>query len=240
MSITERIIAHRGASAYSPENTLAAFAKAGAMGCPVVEFDVMLSADLQPFVFHDDALSRTTGARGEFSSATAAFISRLSAGSWFADIYHNEKIPTLHETIQLLTAKNMQANIEIKPVNGMIEQTVSIILGEILRYWPYDKPLPLVSSFDVNALKLCRSIAPEMPLGLLLDAWQDNWLSVAKQLSCFSVHINQRVLNARRVSLVKATKHKLFAYTVNHKRRANQLLSWGVDAIFSDYPDLLA
>lgn len=86
---------------------------------------------------------------------------------------------------------------------------------------------------------LCRSIAPEMPLGLLLHEWDKDWLQKAKQLECYSIHFNRKILTADRVKAVKDQGYVVCAYTVNRKRLAKKLFDWGVDALFSDYPDLL-
>ena len=138
-----------------------------------------------------------------------------------------------------LSFSGIQANIEIKPYKGAVEQTTVAVLSHIHRYWPQGKDLPLVSSFEWDALVLCRSIAPEMPLGLLLHEWDNDWLQKAKQLECYSIHFNRKILTAERVKAVKDQGYLVCAYTVNRKRLANKLYDWGVDAIFSDYPDLL-
>lgn len=240
MLVVDKIIGHRGASAYAPENTLAAFNKALALGCRFIEFDVMCSADGEPFVFHDDNLKRTTNGRGDIGLVESAYLQTLDAGSWFSRQFKDERIPHFKEALQWLTSSDVQANVEIKPYKGMEEQTTIAVMSHINRYWPAEKALPLVSSFSWDALSLCRSIAPEMPLGLLLDAWDAQWLQKAKQLQCFSIHFNRRVLTAERVKAIKAQGYILCAYTVNRKRLANKLFHWGVDAVFSDYPDLLA
>ncbi|KTC81489.1 glycerophosphodiester phosphodiesterase [Legionella brunensis] len=236
----DKIIGHRGASAYAPENTLAAFDKALALGCRYLEFDVMVSADGEPFVFHDDSLKRTTNGQGEVGLVTAEYLQSLDAGRWFSRHYRGEKIPHFREAIEWLTFSNAQANIEIKPYPGTTEQTTVAVLSHINRYWPQNKPLPLVSSFDFAALTLCRSLAPEMPLGLLLDEWDKDWLQKAQELQCYSVHYSKRALTAARVQEVKAQGYALLVYTVNRKRLAKKLFDWGVDAVFSDYPDLLS
>ena len=236
----ERLIGHRGAAAYAPENTMVSFDKACALGCHFVEFDVMLSADGQAFVFHDETLKRTTNGRGEFGLVTAEYLRSLDAGGWFAKKFRGEKIPSLLDTIQWLTASGVHANIEIKPYPGTTEQTVIAVLTHINRYWPQDKKLPLISSFDLDALTLCRSISPEIPLGLLLDTWQDNWLQLVRDLHCFSVHLSRRAVTEKRVIAIKQQGYVVYVYTVNRKRQANKLLNWGVDAVFSDYPDLLS
>ncbi len=237
--ILEKVIGHRGASAYAPENTLVAFEKAYATGCRMIEFDVMLSADGEAFIFHDDVLERTTNGKGGFGVASAEYISGLDAGKWFSSRFRGEIIPTFKEVIEWLAANDMQANIEIKPYPGTAEQTTMTVLAQLNQLWPEHKPLPLVSSFDLNVLNLCRSIAPELPLGLLLEEWHDNWLQLAQDLHCYSVHLNRRLLSQKRIHEIKRYEYKLLTYTVNRRQLAKKLLQWGVDAIFSDYPDLL-
>lgn len=234
-----QIIAHRGASAYAPENTLASFNKAWSMGARMVEFDVMLSADGEPFVFHDDNLKRTTNGQGEFGQVSAEYIRSLDAGSWFSNQFSSEKVPSLLTTLQWILAKDMQANIEIKPYPGMTEQTTVAVLTHLNRYWPHGKNLPLVSSFDLKALSLCRSLSPEIPIGMLLHEWDDDWLSMSRKLSCYSIHLNAKIVTKARIEAMKAEGYFVYVYTVNHQRLARQLFAFGVDAVFSDYPDLL-
>lgn len=234
-----QIIGHRGASAYAPENTIASFMKAKCLGCHFVEFDVMLSADGQPFVFHDETLKRTTNGRGEFGKVSAEYIQSLDAGKWFSNQFLNEKIPSLLTVLEWLLASNVKANIEIKPYPGTTEQTTVAVLTHLNRYWPQEVPFPLVSSFDLDALTLCRSLSPELPLGLLLDKWDENWLKLAKNLDCYSVHLSTRAATQARVQDIKSAGYVVYVYTVNSQSLARKLFSWGVDALFSDYPDLL-
>lgn len=239
MLVVDKIIGHRGAAAYAPENTLASFNKALALGCRFIEFDVMCSADGEPFIIHDDNLKRTTDGKGEVGKVDGSYLQTLDAGSWFSKQFKGEPIPHFTEVLQWLSHSPVQANVEIKPFPGTVEQTTTSVLSTIQRYWPPNKQLPLISSFEWDALTLCRSIAPEIPIGLLLDQWDKKWLDKAKQLECFSIHFNKRVLTEARVNEVKAHGYLVCAYTVNSKRLANKLFNWGVDSVFSDYPDLL-
>lgn len=239
MLLVDKVIGHRGASAYAPENTLAAFDKAFALGCRFVEFDVMCSVDGEPFVIHDESLKRTTNGIGEVGLVDANYLQSLDAGAWYSRQYKGEKLLPFKEMLQWLSFSGVQANIEIKPYPGAMEQTTVAVLSHIHQYWPEGKEWPLVSSFDWDALLLCRSIAPEMPLGLLMHDWQEGWLQKAMQLTCFSVHLNRKIVTPERVKQIKEQGYLICVYTVNRKRLANKLLSWGVDAVFSDYPDLL-
>jgi glycerophosphoryl diester phosphodiesterase len=237
--VVDKVIGHRGASAYAPENTIAAFDKALLSGCRLIEFDVMCSVDGEPFLFHDDNLKRTTNGRGEFGLVDSTYVQSLDAGSWFSKQFKGESVPHLRDALKWFSFSGIQANIEIKAYKGTLEQTTIAVLSHIHRFWPQGKDLPLISCFDWNALVLCRSIAPEMPLGLLLHEWDEQWLQKAKQIDCYSIHFNRRILTAERVKAAKDQGYVVFAYTVNRKRLANKLFSWGVDAVFSDYPDLL-
>lgn len=240
MLISNSIIGHRGAAAYAPENTMSSFDKALTLGCNWIEFDVMLSADGEAFIFHDDTLKRTTNGRGQFGLVNADYVQSLDAGSWFSRQFKGEKIPSFREVIQWLVFTDINANVEIKPYPRTTEQTTVAVLSCINQFWPANKALPLVSSFDHDALTLCRTLSPELPLGLLLDSWDDNWQKKAAELQCYSIHLNKRILTAKRVQAIKAAGYQLYAYTVNRRRQARKLLDWGVDAVFSDYPDLLS
>ena len=234
-----QVIGHRGAAAYAPENTLASFKKAYALGCRFVEFDVMLSLDGVPFIFHDESLNRTTTGSGEFGLATSDYIQSLDAGKWFSKQFRFEKIPTLRETLGWLSETGVQANIEIKPYPGCVEQTTTAVLAHINDYWSKGKALPLISSFDRDALRLCCRLYPALPRGLLFQSWQDNWLDLAQELSCFSIHIPSRSVTQKRIDAIHEAGFKVCVYTVNKRNLANKLFDWGVDAVFSDYPDVV-
>ena len=230
-----QLIGHRGARGLAPENTISAFEKARELGCNFIEFDVMLSSDGIPFIFHDENIKRTTNGRG----LTAEYLQSLDAGRWFSKKFKGEKIPTLNEAIQWLNTTNIRANIEIKPYPGTTDETTIALLTHLNRYWPADKELPLISSFSLEALTLTRSISPEIPIGFLMHKWQDNWQKIAKDLNCYSIHLNYKIAKSARIEAIKQEGYMVYIYTINSKRKAKKLFSLGVDAIFSDYPDLL-
>lgn len=236
---TNPLIAHRGASAYAPENTFAAFEKALALQAKMIEFDVVLSKDGEPFIFHDTNLERTSNGKGEIGLVDKDYIQGLDAGSWFSRRFGAEKIPTLKALLQWVMDKDVQLNIEIKPAKNKIDETVIAVLSQINQYWPHERPLPLVSSFEIQALQLCRSLSPELPLGFLLHKWDKSCIDKARDLDCWSMHVNYKLLNMSRIQAIKAAGFQLFAYTLNKKSMAKKLLDSGVDALFTDYPDLL-
>ncbi|MDK1020738.1 MAG: glycerophosphodiester phosphodiesterase family protein, partial [Candidatus Hydrogenedentes bacterium] len=108
------IIAHRGASAYAPENTLAAFSLAADMGADWFELDCTLTKDGEVIVIHDDTIGRTTGAEGTVLEMTLAELKRYDAGTWFDPKFAEERLPTLGEALDLAKDRRIGVYIEIK------------------------------------------------------------------------------------------------------------------------------
>ena len=133
----------------------------------------------------------------------------------------------------------MQANFEIKPYPGQAVETTQAVMRSIHSYWSPDKTAPLVSSFDLEALRLARQLSANMPLGLLMDKWQSNIVDLADELRCVSVNLSRRAATKARVALIKEAGYLVYVYTINKKQQALQLFEMGVDAVFSDHPDLL-
>ncbi len=234
-----QIIAHRGASAYAPENTLSAFKQAKVLGASMVEFDVMLEASGIPIVIHDFDLKRTTSGKGKVTETNYQKIRELDAGRWFSKRYQGEHIPKLEEVLELLGDIKLNANIEIKSSNQRQSETAQNVLSVINQCWPMHLEEPIISSFDFEVLARIREISPDTRIGLLFDTWQADWLDKVKEFNAVSVHFNHRQLNKKRIEEIKQHDVLLLAYTVNRARRAVKLLGLGVDAIFTDYPDLL-
>jgi glycerophosphoryl diester phosphodiesterase len=228
------VIAHRGASKFAPENTLPAFLKAKALGARWVEFDVMLAACGEAVVIHDETLDRTTNGKGNVCDHPYSYIKTLDAGSWFDAVFAGAHVPSFAEVIRLLHQQGLSANVEIKAVEGQEEKTVQKILHEIERHWAADQAPPLISSFSETILRMVRQHAPNALLAFLMDEWMADWRVICDALHCVSVNVNHLILNAERVSEIKATNRYLLSYTVNESQRAQTLFSYGVDAVFSD------
>jgi glycerophosphoryl diester phosphodiesterase len=238
------VIGHRGACGYAPENTLVSFKKAASLGAQWVEFDVKLSHDGELVVFHDDVLDRTTNGTGLLEKYSYQELAQLDAGSWFDPIFRGEKIPTLANVITCLEQHGLQANIEIKPNKDQEEETAIKTVNFLNEHWPAKLALPLISSFSFKSLVLVhemnmRSQKPSFPIGLLLDHWDNNWMSVALVLRCASIHCKESIITKERAKQVKDEGYKLLVYTINQLVRARELWSLGVDSVFSDFPDRL-
>src|SRR5262245_34742321 len=110
-------VAHRGASARAPENTLAAFREAIRLGADAIELDVQLSADGVPMVIHDLTVDRTTNGHGSVASFASRDLRRLDAGAWYSSRFRGERIPTLEEALECARGR-CGLNIEIKELPG--------------------------------------------------------------------------------------------------------------------------
>lgn len=233
------VIGHRGARGHAPENTLASLKKAAELGVSWVEFDVMLAECGTPVIIHDITLERTTDGTGEVGHIPYTDLITLDAGSWFSPAFAGEHIPTLVEMIAGCGLHNLAANIEIKPYPGTEIATALKVIEIVMQAWPTHLPQPLLSSFSIESLKTVRNVSKTCSLGLLLDTWDVDWIEIATALNCVSVHQWDEIVDEQHVQQIKAAGFFPLVYTVNEKQRYEQLRSWGVVSVFSDYPDRL-
>ena len=232
-----KVVGHRGAASHAPENTLAGFRAAKALGAGWVEFDVHLTADGRCVVIHDDLIDRTTDGQGEVGQMTLEELASFDAGAWFDPRFTGETIPTLEEVIDLLGALNLGANVELKPSPGVEDETAAATLDLLRAAWPDHLPPPLVSSFDYRSLEVACEVAPEIARGLLLEKVTDDWRSQVEAIEATTLHCGHTLLTPARAKEIRAAGYPLFCYTVNHGGRAQELFGWGVSGVFSDVPD---
>ena len=232
-----KVVGHRGAASHAPENTLAGFRAAKALGCSWVEFDVHLTADGRCVVIHDDLIDRTTDGQGEVGAMLLEELASYDAGAWFDPRFAGETIPTLEEVIDLLGALGLGANVELKPSPGFEDATAVATMALLRAAWPAHLPRPLVSSFDYRSLEVAREVAPEIARGLLLETVTDEWRSLAEAIEATTIHCGHTPLTQARAKEIRTAGYPLFCYTVNHAGRAEELFGWGVTGVFSDVPD---
>ncbi len=237
LSFLPPVIAHRGASAYAPENTMAAFVKAAQMGAKWVEFDVMLSADGTPIIFHDELLDRTSNGWGDPGQFDYAYLRTLDAGSWFDYPFAGERIPDLLTVVNFLRSMKMSANIEIKPLPGQETQLVKTVLQQMQPFLQDQQSTFLFSSFSIDALRLLRKNSSSCLMGLLMHEWLSDWQVICDDLNCVSVHLNSEIVSPHGVKKIKDTGRAVLSYTVNSPQQALEFYSWGVAAVFTDVPD---
>jgi len=231
LKIPHGIIAHRGASAEAPENTLAAFQLAHDLGAAWVEFDVMLSQDGVPVVIHDMDLDRTTNGHGKVVDYTLEELQRLDAGK-------GEKIPTLARTLELLQSLGLGANLEIKPNLNQEVETAEAVLVEVNKLWKQSPDLLLLSSFALDSLRRVHQLEPHWSRGLLLESWNEPWLSLAEIYAVQTVNGPENVTHSQ-VKAIKQAGYDVLVYTIDDPIRAKECWDWGVTAVFTNNPRLL-
>ena len=174
-----RIIAHRGAGALAPENTLAAMRLAARLGCRAVEFDVMLTADGVPLLIHDETLERTTDGSGRVAAQRFAVLRALDAGVSHGAAFRGEPMPTLEEALDLCAELDLWANVEIKPAAGYEAQTGSVVGRQLTQQQRYRG---VVSSFSPQALAAARLAAPQLGYALLVAAIPADWWRATRSI----------------------------------------------------------
>ncbi|MEW2073421.1 glycerophosphodiester phosphodiesterase [Streptomyces sp. NPDC017966] len=248
------VIAHRGASAYAPENTLAAVDKAAALGVDWVENDVQRTRDGELVVLHDDSLQRTTDVEEVFPDRapwkvkdfTAAEIARLDAGSWFGSAYAGARVPTLEQFLHRVERHRQKLLLEIKNPQlypGIERQIVKVLGNEGWLDRPHVRNRLIVQSFSADSVRTVHDLRPAVKTGFLgtppvsdLPAYAD-----------FTDQINPShgSLSAGYVAAVHALKGahgkplEVCAWTVNDAAAARRVAGFGVDGIITDTPDVV-
>jgi glycerophosphoryl diester phosphodiesterase len=159
------VVAHRGASADRPENTLGAFDAAATAGADIIEFDLRLTADGVPVVLHDEDLSRTTDGRGLVRETRLSEIKQLDASRGRGP---RQEVPTLAEALAVIGPTGAGVDIEVKSLGGPDPGRHDLLEAalEVLDEARFPGPV-LVSSFNGLTLQRSRELAPRLPTGFL-------------------------------------------------------------------------
>lgn len=221
------IIAHRGASAEKPENTLAAFQRALELGVDGIELDVQLSRDGVPVVFHDSSLRRLTGQSGRLTDKTWRELQTLR-------IAGTEPIPRLTDVLALTRGRvvvqiELKRGVKVAPVWQAIRQARAaewVIFG----------------SFELGLLRAAARLAPAIPRMLITEG-RGGAQKILRQLAAVGasgVSADHRAVTGREfVHTLQARGVALWCWTVNDAATARRLAGWGVAGLLGDNPDLL-
>jgi glycerophosphoryl diester phosphodiesterase len=229
------VIAHRGASGHAPENTMAAFKKAVALGATFIETDLQLSRDARFVAIHDATLDRTTNGQGAVHDMTMPELRRLDAGSWFGSEFAGERIPMLEEILEFSRKNDVVFYLELKPggswggehaLIGALRES-----GEI--------PRAVVISFDALVVRSLRKIEPTLMTGLLYDGKFENPLEKAVEVGARQLAVRGDLVTPALLAEARKKDLQVVCWTVNHPAHMRMLMVAGVDGIMSDYPDRL-
>ncbi|MET7314959.1 glycerophosphodiester phosphodiesterase family protein [Streptomyces thermoviolaceus] len=249
------VVAHRGASAYAPENTLPAVDKAAALGIGWVENDVQRTKDGELVVLHDDTLVRTTDAEQVFPDRapwrvrdfTAAEIARLDAGSWFSPAFAGTRVPTLRQYLRRAERDGTRLLLEVKNPElypGIERQILDVLDSE---GWLDRRHLAgrlIVQSFSADSVRTVHALRPAVETAFLgSPATAD-----LPRYAAFADAVNPQAgsLSAAYVAAVHALTGphgrplKVFTWTVDNPSVARTAAGYGVDGIISNKPDVVS
>lgn len=212
-------IGHRGAKGHSPENTLASFEKAIALGVDMIELDVWLSSDKIPMVIHDETIDRTTSKMGLVTDYNTKELQHLG-------------IPTLRDVFELVDNR-CEINVEIKTFSA-----TQAVLNLIAKN-TFNQSKILISSFDWNALQEVRFHDEDIRIGVLTETDLDLAMAFAKFIKAEAIHPYYHLLTAENVEKIKEKGFKVFPWTINEPEDITFVKSLEVDGIITDFPERL-
>jgi glycerophosphoryl diester phosphodiesterase len=234
------VIAHRGSSAYAPENTLAAFTLAAEQGADAIELDVDLTRDGHVVVMHDATVGRTTDGQGRVADLTLDEIRRVDAGAWKDAVFKGERVPLLEEVFEAV-GRRVLINVEIKGMllhgHGLEEEVAALLEKHGL----IDRAV--ISSFNPFALRRAKHIDPRLACGLIYAPdlpifLRDAWLApLIPGLNARHPHHSQ--VNRGMVDQFHARGLAVNVGTVKQAAIARRMAQAGVDGLMGDDPVLI-
>lgn len=232
ISVPDRaiVIAHRGASAYAPENTMAAVLRAIDDQADLVEIDVQETADGEVVVFHDSDFMRLAGQRLKIRDATLAQLADIDVGSRFSDDFRSERVPTLAAVLAACKGKT-RLNIELKYYghNQQLEERVATRVEEAGM-----ESQVVLMSLDPTGIARMKSLRPNWTVGLLASAS----LGDMTTLKADFLAINARFVTQDFLRSARARRKPVYAWTVDDPVTMSHLLTLGVDGLITNKPDV--
>ncbi len=243
------IIAHRGASALAPENTIVAFKKAIESDADGIEFDVRLTKDEIPIVFHDATLKKVSNKAVCVSKLCLEELQRIQKiGEWFnrkfptkaSEEFLNEKIPTLEELLDFLRDFQGKIYLEIK---GTEKQT--LLLSEKIKEITESNHLfkqIVFKSFRLKAIERLKEILPKARTAALFDprivtlSGKIKIIQKATELGADEISIHYSLATEKFIRAAKASGFYVVTWTVDNPRWIQKALKIGIDALITNDP----
>lgn len=235
MRLRPLVCAHRGRSGVAPENTLAAFEEAVAIGADFLELDVRRSADGEIVCMHDAAVDRTTNGTGAVADLTLAELRALDAGSWKDQRYAGERIPLLSEVLAQI-APRLVVDIEIKQ-RGIAPQVMELIrAADALRR-------VTVISFDLGDVRMAKDIEPTLACGLITSGPGEGPDAVPTLIAS-ALGAGANFISCHHAAVTPALVREchlaglvLMAWTMDAPEDIARMIDLQVDALVSNYPE---
>lgn len=236
MSTKPLVWAHRGASGYAPENTLAAFQKAVDLDADGVELDIQLTKDDQIVVIHDETIDRTSDGKGWVKDYTLEELRAFNYNRTKPEYKHAD-IPTMREVFELLKPTKLFINIEIKTGVVFYEKIEEKILALTKEMGMEDRVC--YSSFNHYTVTRIHELKPDAEVGFLYADGPIDMPSYGVKHGVNALH--PALYNLQYDGFVKECKEKglkLNVWTVNERPYMEMCCQYGVDAIITNYPDI--
>lgn len=230
------VLGHRGASADAPENTLAAFRVAIEQGADGVELDVRRCATGEVVVFHDEDASRIAGVPLRVADARLAELRALDVGAHREPRFRGERIPLLGEVLDALPGAFV--NVELKSGGRRADVGLAAAVARVLRAQRAGGRA-IVSSFDYRLVVAFRLAAPEIPVGLLVEAERPRPLLTAlaaRLVGPAAIHPDRRLVTPARARAWRERGLALCVWTVDDPEEARGLAALGAAAIITNVP----
>ena len=237
-----RVIAHRGASATHPENTLAAFDAALAEGCNGLELDLQLSRDGVPVVYHDRTLRKVGGGARAVHQADWVEIARLDTGGWLDRRYAGERVASLDHVLKRYARRTrLLLHLKVRPGDKRAGVHVALAdaLVERIRKLRLTRRV-MVLCFDLDTLELITERVTGIPTVLNLRAPRQMTRSLSEALGRVSaLSVDVRTISPRIVAAVHDAAKPMLTYTCNTRGAVRRALAAGADGLMSDRPGWL-
>lgn len=227
------VIAHRGASSYAPENTLAAFDLALEMGVRQIELDVDFTRDGHIVVIHDDTVDRTTNGSGPVTSHTLAALRELDAGSSFAARFAGARIPTFEEVLERYQGR-AHIHTEIKGRSPQLARETA----DLIRRHGMARDVTM-TSFQYARLEELRSHAPELPAGWLIRELTDATVAQARAIGLAQICPRANTVTPELVRSLHAEGFVVRAWGVTTEALMREVVEAGADGMTANFPDRL-
>lgn len=243
------IIAHRGASAFAPENTMAAFRRAITDGAEGIEFDVRLAKDGVPVVFHDATLSRVSNKRGLLSGYTSEELSKIDVGSWFNRLSNKtsnedfsvETVPTLSQVLDLLRSYEGLIYIELKCRAKEIEQLSKAVCQVIEN--SFLLPQIIIKSFQLEAIPFIRKLCPEVqtaalfaPKIMTILQKEKRLFNIAREIGANQISIHRSLATGKLMKIAEKDNLPVTIWTADNPRWVRRSIELGITAIITNNP----
>lgn len=230
------VIAHRGASADAPENTMPAF-ELGFAHARWLETDVQPTVDGVPVLLHDDDVDRTTDGHGPVRQTSYAGLRKLDAGTWFAPEHAGVRVPALSE---LLAALPDDARVLLEIKGPHTDAQLTAILDAVEGSDVDDRVL--LQSFERDELARLHRMRPGRPLGLLTEQWDDDPVAACAAYDAIAYNPGYRLWRGRQKDLDRLHEHGIASapWTADDPADWRWLDDMGIDAIITNRPAALA